>query len=126
MHDRYLDTDGQFRENAQEEDGDCSVVLWRSCDAGRKRSVTDECAEFHRMKRNGEALSTNMEVDATWLDTGTDPDTVRDTQIAQEPISCKDSEPRQVRQHGAANEIQDEREEMLRELFCPHNVKKLK
>ena len=64
-----------------------------------------------------------MEVDATWLDTGTDPDTVRDTQIAQETISCKDGELRQVRQHGAANEIQDEREEMLRELNCPHNCK---
>ena len=60
----------------------CYVCGMQVC-PGCKRNANDACAGFHKTRRSDEPPNTNMELDATWLDTSTYPDTVRDTQSAK-------------------------------------------
>ena len=83
---------------------------------GCRRNANDVCAGFRKRVGSDESQNTNMEVDATWLDTSTYPDTMRDTQIVQEPARRSDEKPRQVSQEGTANEVREEHEEVRREL----------
>ena len=79
--------------------------------SGSTRSANYECAAFHKTRRIDEPPSTNMEVDAAWLDASTYPDTMLDPQI--------DEQTRQMSQEATTNEIREEHEEARRELFRP-------
>ena len=84
-----------------------------------ERSATDGCAGFHETRRSGDPPSNSMEVDATWLDTSTYFDTLRDTQIEQEPAIRSDEQRRQMSQEGTTTDIREEYEEVRREVFRP-------